>query len=87
MTDQYRDRDQYLYVPASAFEGAGRKLPPKGYRWVGDCPDDIDPRSEENPYTLTYEETDPEKPYIIVGLIDGHMLDIDVDIGDDHEVT
>ncbi|WP_458211034.1 hypothetical protein, partial [Haladaptatus sp. NG-SE-30] len=39
------------------------------------------------PYTLTYEETDPEKPYIIVGLIDGHMLDIDVDIGDDHEVT
>lgn len=28
-------------------------------------------------------ETDPEKPYIIVGLIDGFMLGID----DDHDVT
>jgi hypothetical protein len=87
MSEPYRDRNQYLYVPARGFEGADRKLP--ACAWVnGDrISDDTNPRTLENPYTLTYEETDPEKPYIIVGLIDGHLLDLDVDVGDGHDVT
>lgn len=88
MSEEYRDADQYLYVPACGFDGNNRKKPT--CKWVNadDAPDErAAQRSIKNPYTHTYDETDPNEPHIIVGRRDGHMLDIDVDIGDDHAET
>lgn len=87
MSDRLREAQQYLYVPARSFEKPGCKLPT--CKWVNgaDVPDGIDPRTIDNPHVLPYGETEPDQPHIIVGLRDGHMLDIDVDVGEDHDVT
>lgn len=78
----YRDADEYVYVRAQSFDGAERKKPiPK---WVSDCPAGVDPRTLDNPHADAYHETNPKKPYIIVGAVEGYVLDIDVDVGDDH---
>ena len=76
----------FLYVPSG-----GRKLPLKGWAWSAKCPDDVDPRSEENPYVFTFAETRGEArdeiaervpdwgdTWIRVGVIDGHEW-VDVD--------
>ena len=83
--NEYNEASQYVYVPARGFAGTDRKMPIPA--WVNDCPDDVDPRSLDNPHTLAYEETDPDEPYIIVGVRGGHMLDIDVDVGENHDET
>lgn len=85
VSDDYNEAGEYVYVPARGFEGADRKMPTSA--WVNDCPDDVDPRTLDNPHTRSFEETNPTKPYIIVGARGGYMLDIDVDVGDDHDVT
>lgn len=54
--DFRRMAEQYLYVPSG-----GRKLPLKGWKWSKKCDDDIDPRSEENPWVFTYEQTLDER--------------------------
>ena len=85
---KYVEAEQYLYVEAREFSGNDRKKPTVPYVNGDKAPDDPDKvRSEENPYLLTYEETETEKPYLIVAARDGHFLDIDVDIGDGHEDT
>lgn len=80
---------RYLYVPAD-----DRKIPVPGYKWSKFCPDDVDPRSEENPLTFTYAETVAgekretieerypswEDTWIRVGVIDGYdWIHVDVD--------
>jgi hypothetical protein len=81
---EYRDCHQYVYVPARGFDGANRKKPTRA--WVSDCPDGIDPRTLENPLTRSYQETGDE-PCIIVGAVDGYLLDVDIDVGEGHEET
>lgn len=88
MSDEYREADQYLYVESCSFDGDDRKRPKE--KWVNGpkAPgDDHANRSTENPYVETYDETDQSgnTPYIIVGARDGFMLDIDVDVGEDHD--
>lgn len=64
-------------------------------RWVSDCPDDVEPRSVDNPFTFRYEETleddwgdgDEETWYIVGALGDRYLLGIDVDVGDEHAQT
>lgn len=81
--NEYSEAAQYVYVPARGFAGADRKMPIPA--WVNDCPDDIAPRSLNNPHTLSYGETEDGQPYIIVGARAGHMLDIDVDVDESHD--
>ncbi len=85
----------FLYVPSG-----GRKMPLRGWSWSSKCPEGIDPRSEDNPYVFTYEQTlgeareeisgrvpDWDDTWIRVGVVDGYeWVDVDIDL-DDHDET
>lgn len=70
----------FLYVPALKH----RPNQP-AVSWVEDCPEDIDPRTEENPHLDTYDQTDPDGEYLVVAHRDGYFLDIDIDVEEGHD--
>lgn len=71
---------QFLYVPALERNPNQPRI-----AWVSDCPDSIEPRSEQNPHLLTFDETDPDEEYLVVAHKHGYFLDIDIDVEEGHD--
>ncbi len=81
-------RDELLFVKwidSDDYYGAKRA-------WVGDCPDGVDPRSEANDLTFTYEETlesswgeEPREQWAIVACRRPEMQWVGVDVDGDEE--
>jgi len=80
---------QLLYIKWSNGDYYGAKD-----AWVSQCPDDIEPRSLDNPFVFTYEQTlqsdwgtGQNETWYIVGAIEYWWLATDYDIGNDHAET